>query len=107
MLVKGSVWDHGVWSEALCKLFAPECIISDFRLLSMVKKQRHVYSTIKTVNMPKVNLNELVGYSNTPRPDNMRLIAALFTILIQADLAAGTELHITGAHGRLELQSWL
>lgn len=73
MLVKGSVWDHGVWSKAL---LAPECIISDFGLLSMVKKQRHVYSTIKTVNMPKVNLNELVGYSNTPRPDNMRLIAA-------------------------------
>lgn len=57
--------------------------------------------------MPKVNLNELVGYSNTPRPDNMRLIAAWFTTVFQADLAAGTELHITGAHGRLELQLWL
>lgn len=94
MLVKWSAWDHGVWSEALLEVSCSWlhnfwCWIAEYG-----------EKTKACVHYNHNSLNELIGYSNSPSPDNMRFIAAWFNTFFHADLAAGAKFHVTGAHGR-------
>lgn len=72
------------------KFLAPDCIISDLGLLSMVKK------TKACVHYNRDSSNELIWYSDSPSPDNVMFIAARCNIFFHADLAAGAKLHVTG-----------